>query len=486
MSVGACYMREHSSVIRVLNPSLLDLETDDILEVPPGPGRTLARLLCRWRQRNQQRAFDDWVVGTNSPQHDLTNDLLVVLQRRLPLHELRSELEVEVIFKWASRCQSSDPSGVSTVIRNCRSREARVRLIQDMRLESFGAKDLILLQGDVARPGDGHLTVVAGQCELLKAPGKSRHLQSLRQSILHRNWSLSQRLVLSLPCVAVIMPGGGFGELTSSFGLEWPVSVCAHRRETGLTRVIFVSREPLLACLKKSAGRSMGAAFDCLRASGFARLWELSDMISTAQHMRLEHIPQYHLLHRWGQIAKKLSVVISGEIVADTGETVETLERDPFEKSLSSECYIVTTGYLLGDDAFVGEKGNYNSTCATIKSAVLYQIDLPGAVMVAEALRISRDAALINRDRLRFSSTDIRETEINPYSSIDSLRSAVALRNQFRGISRYIWKRHSGISSETSRPIVLSKKSQSRLKSLYSDLLKAKKDTLQIIAQVLL
>lgn len=481
-------MREHSSVIRVLNPALLDDEVDDVLDVPDMPGRTIALLMCRWRQRAQQRAFDRWVVALGCSQHDHTADLVEVLQRKLPLHELRTELEIEAIYKWAARCRSNDPTGVAHIIRNCRSRAVRVRLMQDMRIESIPPGGLLLLQGEGARPGDGHVTVLEGQCELLKVSGVSRQLQALRQSLRDRDRLHYASLLRSFPCVACLRPGSGFGELVSSAGGEWPVSLSAHREEEGRTLVVFVSREPLLACLRRGTAGGWGAAVDCLRSAGLTRLWTSEEVLSTARGMRLERWPSHHLLHRHGQRGNSMLIIVSGEIIADVGENESSLDHEPFELSLPSDCYLVTRGYLLGEEAFLGERGAYHATCATVKTSAFYRLDEPGALKVAEALRISREVALVNRDRLRFSAVDISEVEANPFASIDSLRGAVALRNPFRGISGNNWSSQSTALPPKLKsmqpPRRLSKLSCSRLKSLYADLVKAKRDSLQTIAQV--
>ena len=60
----------------------------------------VAVMCCRMRQRTLQTAWD-YLVQKTGVQHDYNEDLQAILSRQIPSDQLRTELEVEVIWKWA-------------------------------------------------------------------------------------------------------------------------------------------------------------------------------------------------------------------------------------------------------------------------------------------------------------------------------------------------------------------------------------------------
>jgi hypothetical protein len=89
---------------------------------------------------------------------------------------------------------------------------------------------------------------------------------------------------------------------------------------------------------------------------------------------------------------------------------------------------------MLGDEGLIGQQGCYTSTCACLSSVKAFKLQEEGLLTLASMLKYSRKCALVNMERLRFSSVDRHEVEMNLYANIESIRRCTAFRNQFRGV----------------------------------------------------
>jgi hypothetical protein len=69
-------------------------------------------LTCRARQRKLQTAWTRWAQRTGVF-HDYLRDVTCILSRRIPATEQRSELEIEVFFKWVLQDHALDPTGIA-------------------------------------------------------------------------------------------------------------------------------------------------------------------------------------------------------------------------------------------------------------------------------------------------------------------------------------------------------------------------------------
>jgi hypothetical protein len=126
------YLRQQSQIFRFYNESSTIYQEDSSIEITNVPMKKLALLLFRYKQRCLQLAWDKWILDINTGKHlnSLQTKVQMILQRKVDTTQLRTELEVETIFKWACRCLSEDPSSVMWMLRHCTKRAIRNKVIQ--------------------------------------------------------------------------------------------------------------------------------------------------------------------------------------------------------------------------------------------------------------------------------------------------------------------------------------------------------------------
>ena len=144
-------MREHSVNIHTMpRGGHHNLNEDPILS-HDNIKRPLIVITCRTRQRKLQHAWSRWTKHTGVI-HDYLADVITILSRPLAATELRTELEVEVIFKWVLQDYALDPTGIAYTLYMCMSKRSIVGLIQRARLDRYQPGEAIVLQNAVPLP----------------------------------------------------------------------------------------------------------------------------------------------------------------------------------------------------------------------------------------------------------------------------------------------------------------------------------------------
>ena len=103
--------------------------------------------------------WNRWVKNV-SIDHDYIADVRTVLLRLRGDDSIRSELELEVIFKWVMQYSHADPTGIARLIMNCKNKRVVVNALQQLRLECFYGRDGIVFQGNLPKQEDGHFTIL--------------------------------------------------------------------------------------------------------------------------------------------------------------------------------------------------------------------------------------------------------------------------------------------------------------------------------------
>ena len=107
------YLRKFSTSIRQWKWGSETMIEDPVVAFHSQTKEAMMILTCRNRQRVFQQAWNRWVRNTGI-QHDYTTDVRAILSRRIEINDLRSELEVEVLYKWAVK--NSGKLSVSVVV----------------------------------------------------------------------------------------------------------------------------------------------------------------------------------------------------------------------------------------------------------------------------------------------------------------------------------------------------------------------------------
>ena len=94
-------------------------------------------------------AWQLWVSNVsrgNQPIYDYSNDLRSIFSRPIGRHVKRTEIEIEVLYKWVLQNYKLDPSGIANFLFKCKSREAVINTFNSMRMETIASGDVICFQ----------------------------------------------------------------------------------------------------------------------------------------------------------------------------------------------------------------------------------------------------------------------------------------------------------------------------------------------------
>jgi hypothetical protein len=219
------YMRHHSSLIRSWRFGE-DTRVEDPVVEASGLHRSVLHLICRNRQKLLSAAWNYWTRNTGVS-HDYTADIRSILSRPICDWELRTELEIEVMYKWVLQNCNKDPTGLAFFLRSLKRRDAIVRVLQEMRLETFDAGDVVTFQGSLPRKEDGYFCVLSGSCDLVTFPSFSVRLMQLHEAFRAHRWDAAREAVLSGTTVCSLGPHAGFGVLSTLTKASYAASVCA-------------------------------------------------------------------------------------------------------------------------------------------------------------------------------------------------------------------------------------------------------------------
>ena len=246
---GKAYTRFLSSNIRKWTPKsgARFIEEDPIIGGVSGLARCVMLTVCRNRQRLLQQAWDTWTTEVEL-EHDYTGDMRAILSYPLKDTEMRSELELEVMFKWV-RQHARDVTGIAYNIYSCSSKKVICQCLQHLRLESFQPGDPILYQGALPKDEDGHLTILSGSVDVVKFPVDSISFIKLQQYAKRCLYESARKLLLDCTVLATLETNAGFGELSTLTGVKRAVTIRASILNKTLTDVLVIPKEPFVECL---------------------------------------------------------------------------------------------------------------------------------------------------------------------------------------------------------------------------------------------
>ena len=443
------YMREHSNVIRCIGPnSHLTVVEDDVF-----PGitslatmkKSIVVMTCRNRQRQLQHAWQKWVYVTDV-HHDYQNDMITILSRPLAEDELRTELEVEVIFKWVLQNHHVDPTGLAYTLYMCKSKVAIVNCIQQCRLERYPPCCPILLQNDLPRPEEGHFTVLTGRAEILIFPPDSMQLLQLHTARKNsRGDEEIQRILDEALFIDVVRSGSGFGELSTITKMKRSATVRAHA--DGPVEVLVIPNFSLLgllehrhALIKEDAGNAPASAevMDYLRQSGLVYKAAMVDVMEAASCMRKREYPRGCILFKKNDVVDRLYIVLYGELLLDTQDYAAGLSREsrqPFQHLDHNKCHILKSGSIIGDEGMVGKHSTFESSSIVIsESASCFEVTGFGIAFLASRLGVEKYSALVYKDEpLETGRVESLNDDLILHSTFHSLRKSIAAHCPFRG-----------------------------------------------------
>lgn len=410
-----------------------------------GDAKTIVVTVCRIRQRILQQAWDFWAKNTEVA-HDYEADVRKILTRKLPESSLRTELEVEVMYKWTKQIRDVDPTGIAGTIFYCKKKEAIYSALQQLRVEFFESGETVLFQGDLPRPEDGHFTILRGQCEVLQFEEDSVPLLKLLYLAKRKKWDEAKAHLKSAQVLAKIQKLSGFGELSTLTNVKRAASIRAcptkghHHGEDSLTEVLVLPKDPLLECLKArrtSYGddTATSEAIDFMRQSGLANRISPKDLVQAAGSMIRRTLYRGDVLYCKGETVASMFLVVSGEILLDVGNLIILDNRAlPFTSTNVENCHHMSAGSILGDEGVTGTANQFESTAVVVsEAAVLFEAVGFGLSFLAERIGALRYCALAYKDRSKWTHPLSLAEQINPYTYFHSLRKSIGFTHPFRG-----------------------------------------------------
>ncbi len=288
-----------------------------------GLARSILIVTSRNRQRVLQQAWDYWTTNSGM-EHDYTQDMISILSHPIPENEMRSEFEIEVMYKWVKQKADEDFTGIANTIKQCKRRKFIVNILQHARLETFNPGEPILFQGTLPKAEDGHFTILKGTCDVLMYPSESVAYLKMQDYVKCSKFESAKQLLSSCSVLAEMKAPAGFGELSTLTGVKRAATIRAsytpgngkgsnpNTRKTnhnvnvaiadkdgderfsekeGRVDVLVVPDKPLLDCLEarrggnNEEGSAPSEAIELFRQTGLASRIEPKQLMKAAQSM---------------------------------------------------------------------------------------------------------------------------------------------------------------------------------------------------------
>jgi len=438
------YMREHSKLIRCLTrKSIYTIEEDPVISNLSPMTKAILVVTCRNRQRLLSQAWQRWIINTDVV-HDYSKDVVAILSQIIPDDELRSELEVEVISKWAFQNQDLDPTGLAYTLFMCKSKTAVVNAIQHCRLERYQPRLPILTQNELPKPEEGHYTVVNGTVNIVIFPPDSVQLLQLHSAKKNRNEQEVQNILDTGKVIDTVSRGSGFGELSTMTKMKRSATVRAG--DDGPVDLIVLPAAALLELLEhrhaivKGDERNAPASaelMDYLRQSGLVYKASMIDVMEAASCMEKTDYKRGSVLFRKGDPVDRLYIVLSGEILLDTREYTDGMNKhnQPFQHLDCDKCFILKSGSIIGDEGMVGTDTTFESSGLVVsETASFFEVTGFGISFLASRLGVEKYSALVYKDYpLESGKLESLNDDLILHSTFHSLRKAIAMHNPYRG-----------------------------------------------------
>jgi len=445
------YMRHLSQNIREFRFGAETMIEDPIVNVSSSR-RPLVVMMCRNRSRVISQAWKRWIdngFASDEAPHDYVYDIRACLSRRILPTIMRSELEIESIYKWAIYNADKDPTGIAHILVSSKSRKAVVNTIQHMRLETFDYNETILFQGTLPKPEDGHFTVLSGVTKVVAFPRESMKLLLLQEFYKLHSYDDANLLNQSANNIAFLHAPTGFGELSTLAHAKRTASIIAGGQEGDICEIIVIPADCLMSLIQsKSKGNiDCSEAVDFLRQSGLANRINPQDLIDFASSMEKITLRTGDILHLKNEPCEKIYLVVAGEVLCDTESSKasttskgsspikEVINTRPFVASQMDNCYILKGASIIGEEALIGNQRKYGATAAIVsEAAILFEITGFGIQFLMNRLGLERYCALSYKD-LKLWGPEFPEAESKTIQIyFDSLRKAVSRRFPSRGL----------------------------------------------------
>ncbi len=441
------YIREHSTNIRRWIPKSYNTPKfyveDPIVPLEPSLARSIVVMICRNKQRTLQQAWNYWTKNTGIA-HDYTSDVREILMRPIGEATLRSELEIEIMYKWIVQNHHKDTTGICHTVKSCKKKNVVVAALQHMRLECYQQGDAIIYQGQSPKAEDGQFTILSGECEVVQVQEDSVTLQRLNYSLKKKDWNSCKNILSRANVLATIKFPAGFGELST---LTDAKRVATIRAKTPIVEVIATPKVPLIDCINAKRNKDgqqdeaeIGKVMDFLRQSGLANRISPSDLYEVGCSLKKRVLDKGEVLYLKGEPVDNLYLIVSGDILLDISDYRKNGGFMPFVDSTPNMCFTVGCHSILGDEGLVGIERVYEASAVILSTAAfVYEVNGFAKDYLGGRLKASRYAALAYKNLSKLTAPIQLAEQINIYSHLNSLRKTFSKSFPTRGsLEQYI------------------------------------------------
>jgi hypothetical protein len=454
----SAYVRYLSKNIRrwAPKPGVLFIEEDPVIGGVEGLARVVMLCTCRNRQRLLQQAWNYWTRNTDVV-HDYTKDLVAILSNPLPENEMRTELEIEVMYKWVRQNFHDDFTSIAHNLNICKSKKAIIGVLQHARIESYKAGEPVLYQGTLPRIEDGHFTVLSGKCDVVQYPADSVSFVQLQRCYERKLFEKAKNMLMDCTVLVTMETNAGFGELSTLTGVKRAVTVRASLSSSHSLKLLVVPKPALMTCLEHTVkaddanDASPSEAIEVFRQTGLASRISPNDLMAAAMSMRKILLYAGDIIYSKGDPAKDLYIVVSGDVICDTADPrviesqlntdtrwldTKNFKAEAFVNSNVEHSFHLSGGSILGDEGILGLDSTYVSTAAIASDvAVIFKAEGFAYKFLCDRVKAMRYAALAYKELPRWTVPIAEAESNNLYGNLNSLRRVIAFCRPARGVA---------------------------------------------------
>lgn len=431
--------------IRVMSRNGHESMNDDPVVIPKNyASRCFVVITCRNRQRKLQHAWTKWTQNTGVL-HNYLKDVTSILSRQITLTEQRTEVEVEVFFKWVLQDYALDPTGITHTLYMCKSKVLIVRLIQRARLDRYRGGETVLLQGSPPQPDEGLFTIVRGAVDILVLPQASDQLARMQKAITFNDNDEIERILAKEAVVAdTLGVGAGFGELSALTNARRAASIVACKGCEDVDLLV-VTQQDLVDCvesrrdLPSHANPASAEVMDFMRQTGLANKAALMDVMQTAACITKKAYPAGTLLYKKGEPVVKAYIILSGEVFLDVGnfEDSKGFHGHFFQNINPDNCYALGPGSILGDEGMIGPDRVYDASAVVLsENFVVFEVTDFAIDFLAVRLGVEKYAALLLKNKsIDSEAGGIPLDLIVLHGTFNCLRKVYSAQNPYRAFN---------------------------------------------------
>lgn len=289
------YMRELSNEIHKWSPQtmtgVLFVAEDPVISINAGLAKQIIILLCRNKQRILKQAWQYWTKNANVI-HDYSLDVRMILSRAISPYAKRTELEIEVLYKWCQQKAPLDSTSICHAVVTCKKKDAIICVLQYMRIEFYKQKDTLLYQSARPRPEDGQFTILSGEVDVVQLQEGSVTLLRLQYFYKKKQFNSCKAVLKKAQLLGSLKAPAGFGDLSTLTDTPRSASLTV---SSPTAEAVVTPKHAIMYCIENKRTmnedgethneQELGVVMDFLVQAGLANRISPADLYLAATNM---------------------------------------------------------------------------------------------------------------------------------------------------------------------------------------------------------